>query len=217
MKSKINWKNKEEVKDYHREYNKEHREKNITRCKKWHKKHLYYNEKYYEKNKEWKENNPEKVKAGNKKYREEHKEYYKRYQKGYYEKNKNKINAQKRRRRKKPDAKEKRNKHRNKRCKEDPTYKLMNNLRCRLSTVLQLYSKTGKIASASKYGINYKKIIEHLKPFPEDIENYEVDHIIPLSWFDFNDKKEIKWAFAPENHQWLLIEKNHIKGNRFMG
>ena len=82
---------------------------------------------------------------------------------------------------------------------------------------MKQYSKTGKVTSASKYGINYKKIIEYLKPFPKDIENYEVDHIIPLSWFDFNNPKEIKWAFAPENHQWLLEEKNGSKGNRFMG
>ena len=71
--------------------------------------------------------------------------------------------------------------------------------------------------SSRKYGINYKAIIEHLKPFPKDIENYEVDHVVPLSWFDFNNLEEIKWAWAPENHQWLTIEENRNKSDRFMG
>ena len=93
----------------------------------------------------------------------------------------------------------------------------MNNLRSRVSTALKAYSKTGKIMKSKDYGINYKKIIEHLKPFPKDIEKYEVDHIVPLSWFNFNNKEEIKWAFAPENHQWLLAKDNRKKHNNFMG
>jgi len=95
--------------------------------------------------------------------------------------------------------------------------RIINCLRTRFRTAFKYYSTTGKIKTSNEYGINYKKIIEHLKPFPKDIENYEVDHIVPLSWFDFNNPEEIKWAWAPENHQWLTKEENRSKSNNFMG
>ena len=78
------------------------------------------------------------------------------------------------------------------------------------------YSKTGKIRKSKDYGINYKAIIEHLKPFPKDIKRYELDHIIPLSLFDHNDPEQIKKAWAPENLQWLTKEINMWKGNRLI-
>ena len=70
--------------------------------------------------------------------------------------------------------------------------------------------------TSRQYGINYKKIIENLKPFPKDSENYEVDHIVPLSWFDFNNPEEIRWAFAPENHQWMKKEDNRKKSDKYI-
>jgi len=98
----------------------------------------------------------------------------------------------------------------------DINYKLIIDLRSTLNRALKLYSTTGKIMPSKKYGIDYKKIIEHLKPFPKDIKNYDVDHIMPLSRFDLDNPKEIKWAFEPENHQWLLKSKNRSKGNKFL-
>ena len=65
--------------------------------------------------------------------------------------------------------------------------------------------------SASKHGISYKLIIEHLKPFPEDLSKYHVDHIKPLCSFDLTNSEEIKIAFAPENHQWLTAKENKEK------
>lgn len=106
--------------------------------------------------------------------------------------------------------------YQNQRRKTDPTYSLICKLRFRLYIILKRYSKTGKIKSAYEYGIDYKAIIEHLKPFPKDIENYHIDHIIPLSLFDFNNPEHIKKAFAPTNHQWLTIEQNLEKRNRLI-
>ncbi len=94
----------------------------------------------------------------------------------------------------------------------DANFNITVRLRKVFSQALNHYSKTGKIMEARKYGINYKEIIEHLKPFPENLSAYHIDHIIPLSSFDFNDPEQIKEAFAPENHQWLTAEENLRKG-----
>lgn len=103
-----------------------------------------------------------------------------------------------------------------KRRKQDITFRICMNLRIRIRQAINMNLETGKVKSSSKYGINYKAILEYLKPFPNDIENYQVDHIIPLSLFDFNNPEQIQIAFAPENHQWLTKENNLRKGNRLV-
>ena len=94
--------------------------------------------------------------------------------------------------------------------------KFTKRLRGVLNQAFLRYSKTGKIYSSKKYGINYGLIIENLKPFPKDIKNYNVDHIIPLSRFDWNNPKHIKIAFSPENHQWLTKEENNWKRDKLI-
>jgi len=42
------------------------------------------------------------------------------------------------------------------------------------------------------YGIDLQKIINHLKPFPKDLKNYDIDHIIPLIKFDLTKREDIK-------------------------
>ena len=99
----------------------------------------------------------------------------------------------------------------NKKYKEDKEYQIGVKLRNRFKQALKTYSKTGKIATSREYGIDYEAIIKHLTPFPEDIQNYHIDHIRPLCSFNLNDPEEIKKAFAPENHRWLLAEDNLAK------
>lgn len=88
-------------------------------------------------------------------------------------------------------------------------------LRTRFNQALKQYTKTGKIRKSKTYGVNYKSIIEHLKPFPKKITKYHIDHIRPLCSFNLEDPKQIKIAFAPENHQWLLAYDNISKGGRW--
>lgn len=116
----------------------------------------------------------------------------------------------------KPEKKLMVNKNGRERRKRDFKFKISCNLRCLLSNAFKLYSKTGKIMSSKKYGIDYKAIIEHLKPFPPNIKEYHIDHIIPLSLFDFNNPIHIKKAFLPHNHQWLKIKDNLEKNNRLV-
>lgn len=105
----------------------------------------------------------------------------------------------------------------------DKNFNVLCKLRHRLYLALNKYSKKGKTRNSDCYGVDYNAIIKHLKPFPEDISKYHVDHIKPLSKFKFinsdgsTNLEEIKKAFAPENHQWLLAEDNLKKSDKWEG
>lgn len=104
---------------------------------------------------------------------------------------------------------------------KNPSYRISCYLRSRFWQILNKYLKNCKVESSKKYGIDYKAIIEHLKPFPKDLSKYHVDHIKPLCSFQFTNEdgstnlKEIQKAFAPENHQWLTIQENLSKGGKY--
>lgn len=100
--------------------------------------------------------------------------------------------------------------------KNNPEYNVATRLRKALRHALTNYSATGKVKSSRKYGINWKEIIDYLKPFPKNINEYEIDHILPLRSFDLNDPEQVKRAFAATNLQWLTIKENRIKGGRIM-
>jgi len=89
-------------------------------------------------------------------------------------------------------------------------------IRCLLSTQLhhklKSYSERGKTKTSLGYGINYNKICEYLKPTVNKRKANHVDHIIPASYFDLNDKIQIRLCFSTENLQWLLELENFSKG-----
>lgn len=118
------------------------------------------------------------------------------YYSSWYKKNKDKVN----------DYQKKWNKQKRKTSKNF-------NIKCRLRANLRkrvLFNYYKK----NKYNLDYNAIIEHLKPFPNNIANYHIDHIIPLSSFDLTNKDELEKAIAPENHQWLLKHDNLVKSNK---
>lgn len=100
--------------------------------------------------------------------------------------------------------------------RKDPAFCKCMDLRNRLYQILTKYTKTGKVSPSKSYGIDFIEIIKYLEPFPENISEYHIDHIIPLSLFDFNNAEHIRIAFAPENHQWLTIKENLEKGNKLI-
>lgn len=102
------------------------------------------------------------------------------------------------------------------RRKIDPEFAIADRLRRSLLHALTKYSKTGKIMSSKKYGIDWKNVIESLKPFPKDIKNFEIDHIIPLHTFDLTKEEEVKKAFSSSNLQWLTIEQNRRKSGKVL-
>lgn len=136
-------------------------------------------------------------------------EYARNYSKKYLKSNKNnKEFKRKRNERFKIYFKE--------RWDNDKEFRISCRLRNNLYMALRRYSISGKSVPSKKYGIDYPAIIEKLKPFPEGLENYHVDHIKPLISFDLNNEEEIKKAFAPENLQLLLAKDNLKKGSKII-
>jgi len=100
------------------------------------------------------------------------------------------------------------------RRRTDAKFAITDRLRRSLHHALSKYSKTGKIMDSKKYGIDWKKIIESLKPFPENLNNFEIDHITPLRIFNLTNPEEVKKAFDPLNLQWLTMEENRQKSGK---
>ena len=63
--------------------------------------------------------------------------------------------------------------------------------------------------------IDYGGIAEQIGPCPGDRSQYHIDHILPLFAFDLSRLSHVKAAFAPENHQWLRVEDNLVKGAKY--
>lgn len=196
-----------------------------------------YNQVYYKKNKkklrlkvkEWARKNKQKIRLQKREY--SRRDYVKEKAKRYY----NKPDVKKKRiKRLKKYTSSKKFKERSKQKEDTFEYKAVRKayrkipevqmkirLRARVYNALKYYTKTGKIMSSKKYGVDYKNIIEYLKPFPKNLSKYHIDHIKPLCSFNFINKggstnlEEIKKAFAPENHQFLLAEENLKKSGRY--
>ena len=98
-----------------------------------------------------------------------------------------------------------------------PKINIIEKLRCRISFIKRQYPNIKKYPR-KEYGIDYMEIIEHLKPFSEDISLYDIHHMKPLFKFTFINEEgdvnieEVRKAFAPENHQWIL-RSEHRKIN----
>jgi len=100
------------------------------------------------------------------------------------------------------------------RRRTDLEFAVRDRLRRSLHHALTKYTKTGKIMSSRKYGIDWKEVIKSLNPFPKNISDYEIDHIIPLRTFKLTNPNEVKKAFNPSNLQWLTIEENRKKSGK---
>ena len=220
-------KNKDRFKEYNRNYNEIHKEK----LKQYKIKYRLENkDNILKKVKEYREKNKDKIKEYGIKFRLENKEYFEKYHekysKNYYEKNKEKLKQYQLNYYKNKDKEKHKlyyKKYHFDRYHQDIQYNIRNKLRILLNQALKLYTQEGKTLSSKKYGIDWKQvIIKLMNELPQDFEErkntdnpYSIDHITPLSSFDLSNSYEIKKAFSPENHQWLLFKENCSKGDKF--
>lgn len=142
------------------------------------------------------------VKARNKllavtKYREKRRQFWKEYGR-------------------RPEVRARINANRRLRFRTNKEFAIADRVRRSLNHALVKYSYSGKIMSSSKYGLDLKAIIEHLKPFPDNLDDFEIDHILPLHIFDLENPEEVKKAFAPSNLRWLTKEENRRKSGKII-
>ena len=67
-----------------------------------------------------------------------------------------------------------------------------------------------------EYGVDFEAIIKKLQPIPKDISNLQIDHIIPLSKFDFTKRGDIKKAYSPKNIRLIPKKENLKKGSKLI-
>jgi len=172
------------------------------------------------KKKEYYENHKDKILKQAQEYRNKYlnKEEKRVYNKQYYKKNKQTILKKNKLYRQIPEVKEKSNIKKNQRDKErrqtNSNYKIRCLLKSAFNTTMKLYSKTGKTKPTKMYGVDISTSVKKLGKRPEGI--YDLDHVIPKSWFNHDNPLEIKWCWAPENLQWLEHDINMWKGARFI-
>ena len=143
----------------------------------------------------------EKANLLSKKYYEKYKESILEYRRNYKKINKVRVKA------KKTEL------HKNKLI-NDPYYRLVYNIRSLIRTSIKEYSLYGKKLTCKEYGINFKEIYTKLGPKPA--VDYHLDHIIPISKFNLDNKEHVKLAHLPCNLRWLSSTENIQKRDKII-
>lgn len=92
--------------------------------------------------------------------------------------------------------------------------RLRKSLQSRFWVAIRMQVGRGHAIKVHDYGVNWHDVVQHLGPCPGKRENWHVDHVIPLSRFDLTDARQVRLAFAPENHQWLPAAENLKKSQK---
>lgn len=224
-----------------KELNKKSRQRNKDKIKRYMDKYRKEKaEQIKKKGKEWRDKNKEKLKRQGKEYKLKHPEKVKKWKetekKSGYHKKYNKKPEVKLRKLKwakdnhsyekyylkhRKEHLQKNYKYIREKTKTDKEFAIKRRLRGLLRTALKVYTREGKIYNSKNYGVDYKAIIEYLKPnIPKDFldsnKKYHIHHIKQLCTFKFinpdgtTNLEEVKKAFAPENHK-IVTEEEHKK------
>ena len=154
--------------------------------------------------------NKKKLKVYHQKYQKENKERIKKVRRQYESSHREETNARQRKYTlEKPHLKRARNnRYFAKKYSTNENFVKMFRLRALFNQAFRRYSKTGKAYESKKYGVDFQAICEYLGTCPGNRKKYRIHHIKPLHTFDFDDPKQVKLAFAPENHKWVSIKKH---------
>jgi len=190
-------------KDKMKKYQKEYYLRNKNKIKERDMQRYYRNkDKFKEWSKQYQLRNKDRISKLHKKYYLKNKDKIIESRKQYYQKNKGKIN-------------EHVMQYATKRRASDENFLIRLRLRSSLYYALNYYTRTGKILSSRKYGIDLRTIIKKLTPLPFPISErskWHIDHVRPISSFDLTNPEEIRKCFSADNLQWLTAKENLSKG-----
>lgn len=172
--------------------------------------------------KKYKQANKEIISIKNKKYREEHMEHIKEWHKNHYAANKNTISIKSKiyRDKNKEKKKEYCRKWRKKKLNNDSEYKVKSYMISHFTRELKKKNIDKKESMFRITGIKYSEYVEYLKndPLWNDYHNktkkISVDHIIPISVYDFTDQEEIRKCWNKLNLRLLPSDENLKKLNK---
>lgn len=99
--------------------------------------------------------------------------------------------------------------------REDPEYRLRQSIRSSVRKAFDRYSKNGKIKTCEQYGIDFEGIFNRIGVRPGSGKDWHLDHIIPMSKFDFDNPEHVRLAHSPENLQWLGAYENDSKSDSY--
>lgn len=197
--------NRKKNKEYQKEYNKKYREENKEKLK--------------EKQKEYRENNKDKIFLNRKKYREKNKEIISNKKREYYKNNKERLKLKFKNYQK--NNKINRNIRELNRKKNDKDYKIKSNIRTLFISNFKSNSIKKKSTLFYYTGFNIQDYIEYLKTnYSEDFKNItdknkiHIDHIIPVSAYDFTIADDIKKCWNPNNLRLISSAENIFKKNK---
>lgn len=151
--------------------------------------------------KKYREDNRDFVRNSNKKWREKNSEELKKKKKEYYEKTK---------------VQNRDNKYKIHKLylENNPKVKFSIQLRGRILAGFRRFSKHGKTETCKEYGIDFEAIYNKIGPKPDG--KYHLDHIIPISLFNFDLKEHVRLAHCPENLRWVTQTENLKKFNKII-
>jgi hypothetical protein len=212
-------KNKEKIRQYLKEYNLKNKEKIKQKKKEY---NLKNKEKIKQKKKEYYLKNKEKMNKLSEKYYLKNKEKMNKLSREWYLKNKEKVTIWSKEYYKKWYLKNKEyilrqhNKYKKEKRKIDPNFKLISNIRSRISMVLKGNSKCK--STMKLLGCSVEECWKHLESkfqpgmTRENHGKWHIDHIIPCAAFDFRCPVQQLTCFHYSNLQPLWAEQNLSKG-----
>lgn len=177
----------------------------------------------------YKANNKEKIRESSKLYREANLEVLKErekqyrdspegqaYQKQYRKKNSEKLSTYQKEYEKtnKEVIRKGQRRRDNERRKNDSDYLIKAIVKTNLQYAFRNQSVNGKQKKTKEYGIDIKAIVEHIGYRPSD--DYELDHIIPVAIFDFDNNDHVRISHLPENLRWLPAKENNLKKDKIL-
>lgn len=157
---------------------------------------------------EYRKSNQEKIKDRDRKYYQCNLEKINKQKKEYNKRNSKKISERNKQYQK--NNSDKIREYKRKKLKE-PKNRFKDNLRSQIKQAFKLYSKNGKTESCKKYGIDFDAIYNKIGPKPDG--DFHLDHIIPISVFNFDNPEHVRLAHLPENLRWLDSKENISKSD----
>jgi len=221
-------KKKEEIYEKQKEYRENNKEKVVASKKRWRDENI---DEIREKGRNYYKENDEKIKEYQKKHYKENKEYISDRSKVYRENNKNEIKLKRQRYR--STHKEQRNAYERNKYATDNQYRLKSVLRNSPRDALKGGYKAGSTVSNLGCSVGFLEMYLESQFYPHSETGeemtwdnhgnkedgslgWQIDHIMPLSYFDLTDECEFLQAYHYTNLQPLWYEHNERKIGKSM-